>query len=140
MVCDNDLIAEKGEPCDGTDLQGKTCVDFGFTGGTLRCTESCEFNTSRCELFVCDNDGEREFGEACDCGASSCSGPQLDGRSCLDFDDYDGGELKCSDQCDFVTDFCFICNNNNIAENGEACDGTDIRGRKCQDFVGYFDD
>jgi hypothetical protein len=46
--CDNDNIKEAGEQCDGTDLDGKDCTTFGFTGGTLSCTGSCTFDTSAC--------------------------------------------------------------------------------------------
>lgn len=31
-------IREITEFCDGTDLAGLTCADFGFTGGTLACS------------------------------------------------------------------------------------------------------
>jgi hypothetical protein len=36
------------EECDGNDLEGATCVSQGFTGGTLRCDNDCEFDTSQC--------------------------------------------------------------------------------------------
>ncbi len=47
-ICGNNFIDE-GEVCDGTDLAGKTCQDFGFSHGTLSCLPSCdEFDTSSC--------------------------------------------------------------------------------------------
>jgi hypothetical protein len=46
-VCGNN-IKEEGEECDGTDLGGATCRSLGFTGGTLSCSASCNFNTSDC--------------------------------------------------------------------------------------------
>jgi hypothetical protein len=46
-VCGNN-IKEGGEQCDGTDLGGATCQSLGFTGGTLSCSASCNFNTSAC--------------------------------------------------------------------------------------------
>jgi len=46
-ICGNN-IKETGEDCDGTDLAGKNCLDFGFTGGTLQCLPSCDFDTSNC--------------------------------------------------------------------------------------------
>jgi len=45
--CSNGNI-DPGEQCDGNDLGGKTCQDFGFTGGTLSCNSNCTFNTSGC--------------------------------------------------------------------------------------------
>jgi pectate lyase len=41
-----------GELCDGADLGGKRCQDFGFSGGTLSCTNLCTFNTSACTTSV----------------------------------------------------------------------------------------
>ena len=46
-VCGNN-IKEEGEQCDGTDLAGATCRSLGFSGGTLSCSASCDFNTSGC--------------------------------------------------------------------------------------------
>lgn len=37
-----------GEQCDGSALGGASCTSRGFTGGTLSCSASCEFNTSAC--------------------------------------------------------------------------------------------
>jgi len=46
-VCGNN-IKETGEQCDGSDLGGATCSSRGFSGGTLSCGASCDFNTSAC--------------------------------------------------------------------------------------------
>ncbi|MFH1889699.1 MAG: transglycosylase SLT domain-containing protein [Nanoarchaeota archaeon] len=41
---------EKNEQCDGTDLNGQTCKSQGFAGGgTLSCTNTCEFEFSGCQ-------------------------------------------------------------------------------------------
>ncbi len=40
-VCGNN-IREGTEVCDGTDLAGKTCQFFGYSGGTLYCRPSCD--------------------------------------------------------------------------------------------------
>jgi hypothetical protein len=45
-VCGNGKV-EKGEWCDGYNLNGQTCKTRGFTGGTLRCYD-CAFNTFYC--------------------------------------------------------------------------------------------
>jgi hypothetical protein len=50
MTCDGGSI-DAGEACDGSDLGAQTCVSQGFTGGTLACTDSCQFDTSGC--FSC---------------------------------------------------------------------------------------
>jgi hypothetical protein len=47
-LCGNNVI-EAPEVCDGTALGGQTCVDHGFDGGVLACTNTCEaFDTSGC--------------------------------------------------------------------------------------------
>jgi len=46
-VCGNN-IKETEEQCDGSDLGGASCSSRGFSGGTLSCKGSCEFNTSGC--------------------------------------------------------------------------------------------
>jgi len=47
-ICGNNVIDE-GEVCDGTDLAGKTCQDFGYTHGNLACSPACDaFNISGC--------------------------------------------------------------------------------------------
>lgn len=39
----------RGEQCDGSDLQGYTCVSFGLSVGTLSCDPiTCTFDTSMC--------------------------------------------------------------------------------------------
>ncbi|GEM_PF-3262240 len=47
--CGNNT-ADSGETCDGTNLNGKTCADFNFVGGTLSCRSDCTgYDTSGCQ-------------------------------------------------------------------------------------------
>ena len=46
-VCGDGRV-EIPETCDGTDLQGQDCTDFGFTGGALLCGDDCTFDTVEC--------------------------------------------------------------------------------------------
>ncbi len=46
-VCGNG-VREGAEECDGSDLGGATCGDFGCSSGTLSCTSSCTLDTSAC--------------------------------------------------------------------------------------------
>ncbi|MEA1937306.1 MAG: pilin, partial [Patescibacteria group bacterium] len=46
-ACNNDDHKDATEVCDGTDLDGKDCTDFGCTGGILACVD-CAFDTSGC--------------------------------------------------------------------------------------------
>lgn len=44
-----DGVAQGREVCDGSDLQGETCVTQGFSGGDLACLRDCTgFDTSGC--------------------------------------------------------------------------------------------
>ena len=49
LECGNN-IQEDGEKCDGIDMNGNDCINIslGYTGGTLRCTSECTFNTTDC--------------------------------------------------------------------------------------------
>jgi len=46
-ICGNDVV-ETGEDCDGSDLNGGTCVSEGYVSGTLSCSGSCGYVTSVC--------------------------------------------------------------------------------------------
>ncbi len=68
-----DNLAAPSEECDGSDLKDQTCVDLGgFSGGTLRCTLECEFDTSGCEAIVVPAEwtcNTSYYGDGdCDCG------------------------------------------------------------------------
>src|SRR5690606_17092521 len=79
-----DGVAGVGEICDGADLRGFACTDFGtFVGGTLGCADGCDaFDFETCEGpeipegWTCD---EAWVGDGdCDCGCGAqdpdCSG------------------------------------------------------------------
>jgi hypothetical protein len=99
-VC-GDNIAQAPEVCDGTDLNGETCVSQGFSGGgTLACNGTCNgFDTSGCIAGgpVCGN-GIIETGEQCD-------GGNLGGASCTSLG-FTGGTLACSGSCTYDTSGC----------------------------------
>lgn len=44
-----DTLLEWSEACDSTNLQGKTCADFGYSLGTLSCSDTCTFVTTSCK-------------------------------------------------------------------------------------------
>jgi hypothetical protein len=53
-VCGNGVV-DDGEQCDGGNLGGFTCVDLGYSGGTLACDPvTCTYDASAC---VTDMDG-----------------------------------------------------------------------------------
>jgi cysteine-rich repeat protein len=67
-VC-GDSIVNGTEVCDGSNLNGETCVSRGFDlGGTLACAANCSsFNTTGCASSSCGN-GVVELLEECDDG------------------------------------------------------------------------
>jgi hypothetical protein len=46
-ICGDDMI-NNNEVCDGTDLGNSTCVDLGYTSGTLACASDCTFDITSC--------------------------------------------------------------------------------------------
>lgn len=40
---------ENEEECDGSDFGGNTCITFGFSGGSLQCTNDCRISIANCE-------------------------------------------------------------------------------------------
>jgi hypothetical protein len=50
-ICGNG-IKEGGEQCDRSDFGGATCSSYGWNGGTLSCTPSCEYTVSFCTSDV----------------------------------------------------------------------------------------
>jgi|GEM_PF-1900011 len=111
-----------GEDCDGAHLAAASCSTLGFAGGTLRCDDSCRFDTALCD--TCGN-GVRDTGESCD---------GLDvGATCADLTAYDDGVLACHTDCSFDVSGCSRCGNG-IREGNEACDGVDVGVSLCSDF------
>lgn len=52
--CGNGAIdAVTGEVCDGSALGSATCTSIGWSGGTLGCGPTCEFDTTTCGPEVC---------------------------------------------------------------------------------------
>jgi len=47
QTCPN-ALKEPGEACDGIDLGGQLCTDFGYVGGTLSCSLTCTLVYTAC--------------------------------------------------------------------------------------------
>lgn len=129
IVCGNE-DAERGESCDGTDLNGVTCTTWpGFTGGDISCTPAgadaeCTFDTTACTSNttrdqVCGN-GFVETGEECEPG-------NLNGFTCSELG-FDGGSLSCTDDCTFRTNSCFAEQNDTVGGDINTSDGEDRCG------------
>ena len=137
-VCGNG-VAEPGEECDGVDVRGLGCADFGLGGIRLdlACSADCRFDTSGCREPECGN-GVAEPGEDCD-------GTDVRGESCATIGfGFLGGTLGCQADCRYDVTGCTVegggeppdCGDG-VATGYESCDGTDIRGKTCGDLVGY---
>jgi len=61
-----DGIKNNDEECDGQDLGGKACADFGYDGGSLAC-DDCVINTDNCydENTDTDSDGILDSNDNC---------------------------------------------------------------------------
>jgi hypothetical protein len=98
--CGNNVI-QSGEACDGTDLDGETCVSQGYDGGTLACT-TCFFDYSGCETHECNLIDQTGcgVGEACyPLGQSEhCAneGTAIEGQGCMFANSCVGG-MACVD-------------------------------------------
>ncbi len=64
--CGNDR-REGDERCDGSDLGGARCADFGFISGPLGCNDDCTYDDSSCSGDRCDSIN-------CDPGPAFCEG------------------------------------------------------------------
>jgi alpha-tubulin suppressor-like RCC1 family protein len=89
-----------GEDCDGEDLVGDSCATLGYYGGSLACSDYCEFELSSCLAEGRCGDGiiQADQGETCD-------GANLNGTDCNTLG-YAGGTLSCSAECGFNTTVC----------------------------------
>lgn len=118
-----DGAVDPGEECDGNDLGGKTCGDYGHVGGTLKCNPDCSYDTSDCNSC---GDGRVQPGESCD-------GADLMGATCRS-EGFDGGQLGCNDACALDVSQCDggapACGDGR-RDRGESCDGRDLGGESC---------
>lgn len=101
------------EQCDGDQLRGLACSDFGRFGGELSCRQDCTFDASGCN--DCGN-GVIDTGEACEVGSA-------DNPTCTDLDPaLPDGEPTCSPvDCTLDGSSCHNCGNGQL-EGPEDCD------------------
>ena len=133
-IC-GDGNVQSGEACDGTNFNGRSCSDFGFTGGTLGCSSDCsQFDTSQCYSY--------------------CSSGYCYGDSSLSCSQWNGQPEYClSDYCSYSGDSCSNNYNTNCydyssypqncqevgcswAGSGNVCAGDDLNGKACTDVFG----
>ncbi|MFV8753431.1 hypothetical protein ACNOYE_23010 [Nannocystaceae bacterium ST9] len=121
-VC-GDGIKQADEECDGNDVGGLTCLDFGHDNGTLICADDCTLFTNACSTC---GDGQLAATEACD-------GSNFGGLTCTDLG-YSGGTLSCAADCSQVFEGnCQVAPTcgNGVLDMGETCDGGNLGGQTC---------
>jgi len=131
--CGDGKVEDTREECDKTNLNGKTCATFGCTGGTLKCTNYCKFDTSSCTGCAggdkCNN-GVKDAGEECDGNKFGYMTCQLYGCT--------GGSLTCTDTCTIDTSSCTGCGGgycgDGIKNNKEECEGSDFGSLTCETY------
>ncbi len=110
VVCGDGVLATT-EECEGFALRGATCGDLGYSGGSLRCSDSCTFDESGCS--ECGN-GIAEDDEICD-------GDDLRGNTCATvFGSGAQGELECTADCSALSDG--LCSEPAPAPELSACE------------------
>ena len=153
MAC----LCQSGMPCTGTCCYG-LCVELSFNpyhcgicgntcatgqpcvGGVCNCPPGfthCD-GSSACTDMLSDSDNCGACGHACpDAGDSRyhltdsfCAQGTCDGQCAAGYQDADGDLI--SNGCELSVYTC----GNSVAEPGESCDGTDLRGYSCQTAVG----
>ena len=93
-----DGVRDPGEDCDGGDLGGQACGDFGLVDGVLACAADCTIDTTGCLPLSTCGDGDIDDGEECD-------GDELGDQDCAGLG-FELGVLACADNCAFDTSLC----------------------------------
>ena len=94
-----DGVIDSGEECDGDAFGGVTCVNLGYHGGELDCSDNCTFVRTECEAFGSCGDGafQSEYEE--------CEGGNLGHATCASRG-FESGTLRCTDSCTFDKSGC----------------------------------
>jgi len=119
---DSSVDVEQGEQCDDANLNGVSCQNLGFSGGTLACSADCHFDTSGC-MSTCGN-GYLETNEACD-DANSYPGDGCSATCAIE----EG--WSCTGASPSVCDS--VCGDS-LVVGDEDCDGANLNGVSCQDL------
>lgn len=115
-LCGNNTL-DPGEICDGDEfdytVEYQDCRGYGYTGGMLRCSDSCTLDYSECEEYGKCGDGIKAPMEDCD-------GEDIGDATCESLGFY-GGDLSCTSDCKILIRDCGRCFDGIIQES-EVCD------------------
>lgn len=125
-----DGFIERGEECDGDELDGASCESLGFVSGALACGDDCFYDTTDCDGYT---------GPCCVAnGTPGCSDPACTAEVCA------ADAFCCDVQWDGLCSGaaamnCEICTTPDVCGNGtldgkEQCDGLDFGDQTCADF------
>lgn len=123
-TCGDGKVNQSSEECDGADLTGFECTDFGYDSGTLACDGTCGLDFADCQALpdpVCGDGAVNQLSEECD-------SDDLLGLACTDLG-YDAGTLACDATCGYDESACTtnppdaICGNDFVDGAFEECDG-----------------
>lgn len=67
QFCGDGSANREPEACDGNDFRGNTCTSLGFATGILKCTDSCQVDTSQCSGFTVEDKDDDDFPVNEDC-------------------------------------------------------------------------
>lgn len=94
------LQADRGEQCDGPNLDGQSCTSLGWYGGVLTCATDCSLDLASCAAAGRCGDGLIQAPEG-----EQCDGAALAGARCRDRGFF-GGSLACAASCLYDTTAC----------------------------------
>lgn len=111
-----DGVLQADEACDGADLGGKSCADFGLGAGALACTAACTIDLTGCAPPQTCGDGTLD-------GDEQCEGADLGGQTCQSLGYAGGGTLKCSATCNHDVSGCvnIVCGNGQCQPGEDSC-------------------
>ena len=155
-----DGVREGLEECDGTDLAGQTCADFGHNSGTLSCAANCTFDSSACATIeLCGNGVDDDGDTLADCDDDDCAGDAVNCPSCgddvvnQDTEDCDGaaeittscadlgyshGTVACNEFCTFDVTGCVPVEDCSVPGDEDGNELADCEDPACADAPGCF--
>jgi hypothetical protein len=116
------------EDCDGANLGGKSCLDFGASAPMgLTCGSDCTLDPAGCTEFC---------GNGIADGSEQCDGADLAQKSCVDYGFY-AGTLSCTSTCMANLGQCSGRCGDGTIEELEVCDGANLNNKTCA-TLGYM--